>query len=168
MFQITQDLILPSRECFPVRVVESKLQSKMGKVKKVLIVDDDNVCNIISEKVLRSVDGYLDIVVCSNGKEAIDHLLINNRPETALPDIILLDIDMPIMNGWEFLQEYHKVLPTLKKQIQIWVLSSTVLPKEIERVKSCSLLSGFISKPFIRENALELLSPSTRSSSCGS
>ena len=130
----------------------------MGKVKKVLIVDDDDVCYIISEKALRSVDEYLDITVCGNGKEAIDHLLINNRPEKALPDIILLDIDMPIMNGWEFLQEYHKALPILKKQIIIWVLSSTILPKEIERVKSCRLLSGFISKPFRRENALELLS----------
>ena len=126
-------------------------------MRKVLIIDDDEVCTMVVEMILKSVNEYLEIAGCVDGKEAIDYLLAKKTHVTELPDIILLDINMPIMDGWEFLKSYKKILPNLKKRPIIWMLSSTMLVEELERAKSCSLLSGFISKPFSKENALELL-----------
>ncbi|MDN5204152.1 response regulator [Fulvivirgaceae bacterium BMA10] len=129
----------------------------MGKVRKVLIVDDDEICTMISKKILTLTNRHLDINTCVNGKEAINYLAHKMSRIFELPDIILLDINMPIMNGWEFIETYKKLLPNLKKRPFVWMLSSTMWPEELERVKACSVLSGFISKPLRCENVLELL-----------
>ena len=68
----------------------------MGNVRKVLIVDNDEVSTMISEKVLKSVDEYLEITICVDGKAAISNLLLKANHINQLPDIILLDIDVDV------------------------------------------------------------------------
>ena len=65
----------------------------------------------------------------------------------ALPDIIFLDINMPFMDGWQFLEEYTKIKPTLSKQIVIYVVSSSISEYDIERARNNSNVSDYFVKP---------------------
>jgi CheY-like chemotaxis protein len=79
------------------------------KTVSVLLVDDDEINNFISIKLIKKGLTNSDIMACLNGKYAIDQLAeIQRKDPEKLPDYILLDINMPIMNGWEFLDEYKR------------------------------------------------------------
>lgn len=71
----------------------------MGKIKRVLLVDDDDLSNLYTKFILRRYNKDLGIDICPNGQEAINHLQTTDSP----PDLILLDINMPLINGFEFL-----------------------------------------------------------------
>ena len=76
----------------------------------VLLVDDDEINNFISIKLIKKALLNTEIVACLNGKFAIDQLVeMQKKGPEKLPDYILLDINMPIMNGWEFLDEYKRL-----------------------------------------------------------
>ena len=119
----------------------------------ILIVDDDEMFTWINKKVLRSTSEDIEVDICSNGKQALRYLELNAGSPEFLPDIILLDINMPVMDGWEFLEDYEKIVRNLKRQPKIWVLSSSIVPEEIERANKHSLVAGYISKPFLKEDS---------------
>ena len=73
----------------------------------ILLIDDDQINNFITSKLIKKVWPYAEITTCLNGRQAIDLLLSRKRePALALPEYILLDLNMPVMDGWEFLEEY--------------------------------------------------------------
>lgn len=119
------------------------------------MIEDDEICVFVNRRVLEKTIKELEVESFANGRLAIDHLVEKNKQDQ-LPDIILLDINMPIMSGWEFLKVYEQILPDLKKTPHIYMLSSTMYPDELKKIDACSLVSGFISKPFNTENALHL------------
>ena len=96
-------------------------------------------------------------MACLNGKFAIDQLVeIQKKDPANLPDYILLDINMPIMNGWEFLDEYTRLnLDPLGKS-KIFIISSSVFSNDINRARSYPLVKSFISKPLSVEKIKEL------------
>ncbi|WP_240927948.1 response regulator, partial [Cellulophaga sp. Z1A5H] len=83
----------------------------------------------------------------SDGEEALNFVLKNLNDKIELPDIILLDINMPIMDGFQFMEEFVKIKPKLGKKIVVYMVSSSVDPKDIERTKKISAISDYIIKP---------------------
>jgi CheY-like chemotaxis protein len=86
-------------------------------------------------------------MVFSDGEEALDFMLDNLHNDKELPDVIFLDIDMPIMDGFQFMEEYIKIKPDLGKKITIYMVSSSVDPVDIERAKKISDITDYMVKP---------------------
>jgi response regulator RpfG family c-di-GMP phosphodiesterase len=127
------------------------------KTVSVLLVDDDEINNFISIKLIKKALTNTDIMACLNGRFAIDQLVeIQRKDPSQLPDYILLDINMPIMNGWEFLDEYKRInLDPLGKS-KIFIISSSVFSNDINKARSYPLVKDFISKPLNVDKIKEL------------
>jgi two-component system, chemotaxis family, chemotaxis protein CheY len=78
---------------------------------------------------------------------ALKQLSINADTFINLPDIILLDLNMPIMDGWQFLYQFKDIAPTLKKDIHIFIVSSSITESEMSKSRSFTFVKGFYSKP---------------------
>lgn len=116
-------------------------------MKRVWIIDDDDLYVFICRKMLNKLglENYL-IESFPNGKAGLDS--IKNRDEKdLLPSLILLDINMPIMNGWDFLDEINPYLKKLPENLTIAILSSSVEPSDREKALSYNEVSEYISKP---------------------
>jgi len=124
-------------------------------VKTVCVIDDDKIYvyglkKLISIKQLSPI--LLEFV---NGKEAID-FLADPENSNKLPDIIFLDINMPVMDGWGFMEHYVKIKPQLGKKITVYMVSSSINDEDILRAKSISDISDYVIKPVSPEKLLEL------------
>jgi CheY-like chemotaxis protein len=123
----------------------------------ILLVDDDEINNFISIKLIKKALIYTEITACLDGSYAINELLqIQERNPDELPDYILLDINMPIMNGWEFLDEYKRLGIDPTGRSKIFIISSSVFSNDINKAKSYDLVKDFISKPLNVDKIKEL------------
>ncbi|MGQ7944286.1 response regulator [Flavobacterium sp. WC2509] len=113
-----------------------------------LLIEDNRIDQFIGKKMLENLNCASEINISNNGKEGLEWLC-RNRKEINEPLIILLDIQMPIMNGTQFLVEYDKLEDELKRKTQIFILSSSLDDDEIERLKNNVHVTEFLSKPLI-------------------
>lgn len=119
----------------------------MGNTLNICVIDDDSIYQFTIVKTLESIDLEKEIMVFSDGEEALNFILENIKDTNELPDIILLDINMPIMDGFQFMEEYIKIKPRLGKEITIYMVSSSVDPSDIERAKEIREISDYLIKP---------------------
>jgi len=125
----------------------------------ILLVDDDEINNFISIKLIRKALFNAEITACLNGKFAIDQLVeMQRKGADKLPDYILLDINMPIMNGWEFLDEYKRLNIDPLGKTKIYIISSSVFSNDINKARSYPLVKSFISKPLSVDKIKEMFS----------
>ncbi|WP_166919951.1 response regulator [Flavobacterium poyangense] len=110
-----------------------------------LLIEDNLIDQLVIKQLLKKFLDVAEVNITNNGLEAMQWLY--NHEDLKQPLIILLDIQMPIMNGFEFLDAYDKLSAELKKEIQIYVLSSTLDPDEIKRINKNNYVSGFLNKP---------------------
>lgn len=123
----------------------------------ILLVDDDEINNFISIKLIKKALLNTDIMACLHGKYAIDLLLdIQKNDPSRMPDYILLDINMPIMNGWEFLDEYTRLNVDPLNKCKVYIISSSVFSNDINKARSYPVVKDFISKPLNVEKIKEL------------
>ena len=113
------------------------------KLSCILLVDDNDADNEYHQIVIERMSIAESIRVAENGEEALAFLKKSNEP---VPELIFLDINMPRMNGWEFLEEYKK-LGIGKHQIIILMLSTSANPADIARAKTIEEVTGFETKP---------------------
>ncbi len=132
----------------------------MKPLNTVYIVDDDMMCQYIAKTVVESVATTRDVRVFSNGLEAIDAIERNLESVEKLPDMILLDIMMPVLDGWGFLTSYALLKPRVGKEILIYIITTSNNPMDVERAKNFSDVSGYMVKPVTRQKFLELIEQS--------
>lgn len=129
---------------------------------KVLCIDDDPITLMLCKKVIIKSEFSKTIDSVKNGKEAVEYFkkileYKNNDNEISIPDYTLLDLNMPVMNGWEFLDLISaNEFSSLHSQIKIIILSSSIDPKDIERSKKYPIVIKFLSKPITQENLKNL------------
>lgn len=128
----------------------------MAKFTDVLLVEDDPITIMVCERIIKMTFFAEKVTSCENGKIAFDFLM-SCRDNSSLPKIIFLDINMPVMNGWDFLEELDKVKSDFVELPRIYLLSSTVDPEDYLKAKKFLLIKDFISKPLSKE-ALEKIS----------
>ena len=126
----------------------------MKKIKLTYLIDDDEIYIFTTKKLINKVGFCEEIAVFQNGKEAIDAIKFTLRNKNELPDVILLDLNMPIMDGWQFLDEFIRIKS--EKQIKIYIVSSSVDPSDIERANTYNMVSNYIIKPISREKLHEI------------
>lgn len=120
--------------------------------KYVLLVDDDTIIDYLHKKILKKAGINDPIITVFNGQEAIDQLFtFNNIMEEKDSVLILLDLNMPILNGWQFLEEFKTLQHELKYQTAIYILSSSINPDDIQMAENNKLVKGYLKKPLTLE-----------------
>jgi CheY-like chemotaxis protein len=119
----------------------------MDKHLTVSIIDDDDIYKFTVIRALKEYKPSQRILLFSDGEEALEYLTENLGKSEALPDVVFLDINMPIMDGFEFMEEYVKIKPRVGKQITIYMISSSVSPEDVNKANSISEISDYIIKP---------------------
>lgn len=111
------------------------------------MVDDDDTTNFLNNFFIRQVDSTVEINVASNGKEAIDFLILNGNDDM-LPCMLILDTNMPIMNGWEFLEAFDKKFDDdFKKNVTIIMFTSLDIEDAIKKAMNDPNVSDTAQKP---------------------
>ena len=129
------------------------MEKTINKTLKVLIIDDDDVSNFIYRKVIENCNFAKKIEDFQRAQQALQYLIDNLENFEDFPDLIFLDINMPIMNGWEFLEEYiTRVWPQLPKRSVLCMLSSSVYKEDIGRAESYEQIDEYISKPLTKDH----------------
>ena len=124
----------------------------------VFLIDDDNIYQFTARKILESTGLAKHIQSFYNGSEALNYFQDeNNICSETLPDFIFLDINMPVMNGWEFLEEYNKLYSKLPKPILVYVVSSSIDSYDMNKSKEYKAVTDYIVKPITRIRYKELL-----------
>src|SRR3954464_15966261 len=129
---------------------------QMQSVKRILLVDDDPITNMINTKII--IKSFNIIVSAfTNGREALDQidLSIKAFPEQ-VPNLIFLDINMPQMDGWEFLDEFQKLPRAFLETCSVIMLSSSLDREDIQRSKTYSAVREFVSKPLTADKVRSL------------
>ncbi|TRO63279.1 response regulator [Christiangramia sabulilitoris] len=129
----------------------------MKKVDIACIIDDDPIFVFGTKKIMKLANFCNSFMVFHNGEEAINNLRpIMESNNASLPDVILLDLNMPIMDGWEFLEEFVKI-PS-QKEVTIYIVTSSIDPQDIERAKYYDKVSSYLIKPISSEKLQQILS----------
>ncbi len=127
------------------------------RVDKVCIIDDDPIF-VYGTKVILNYNGSFcsNIMVYENGEEALDNLANELKNKEKLPEVIFLDLNMPIMDGWEFLDIFCKI-PDIGIKTNIYILSSSINSDDINKSKKYSIVKDFIQKPLTEAKFSKLL-----------
>jgi CheY-like chemotaxis protein len=132
-------------------------------LKTILCVDDDPITLMLCKKVIKKAEFSEDVMFANNGLEAYElfQSLVSkkqNNQEIELPQLIFLDLNMPVMNGWEFLDLFNDKISSEFMQTKVIILSSTIDPADYNKAKQYDVVSHFLSKPITVE-MLENLKP---------
>lgn len=106
----------------------------------VMLVDDDPINNLVNKRLLRKYNDRLSVVEYQMAYDALEHFK-TDRPK---PDVLLLDINMPKMNGWQFLEEFEKIGAG---ELKIVMLTSSIDLSDQQKAESLPLVSGYLTKP---------------------
>ncbi len=123
----------------------------------VAVVDDDPIYRFTSVRSIERQQLASQVLEFNSGNEALIFLSSNARLPSMLPDVILLDINMPLTDGWMFLEEYNRLKSSMAKEIVIYMVSSSIDQRDMQRAKSNVLVKDYIVKPIPQEKFKEVL-----------
>jgi CheY-like chemotaxis protein len=129
----------------------------MVKLNSVLLVDDDMINNFINARLIKKIEMSHNLHISTNGKDAIIYLTEKQELKEPCPELILLDINMPVMDGFEFVEAFRKFTFPNQEKIVIVMLTTSSNPKDLEKVDSLSI-GGYINKPLTEEKLKNALS----------
>ncbi len=116
----------------------------------VMLIDDNEIDNFINQKMIEGCDFSNRIYVHTSSKSALEfltNLTAKDIPKELIPTVIFLDINMPIMDGFQFIEEFEKFHEDMKKYIRIIILTSSMDPIDLEKSRKYGLVQKFINKP---------------------
>lgn len=122
------------------------------------IIDDDNIYVNLIKKIIETKALCENLIVFNDGKQSIDYFeaLLQNLDKERIPDIIFLDLNMPVMDGWQFLERFTKIKNKFGKVITLYIVSSSIYPEDINRAKSLETVEDYLIKPIIISDLAKL------------
>jgi len=124
----------------------------MAPFQTVILIDDDSISNFITEKLILREAFAQEVQCFVSAEQALTHFKSLIQENSSFPEIIFLDLNMPGMNGWEFIKAYKKLPSAFISQCRLFMLSSAVDAKDIVQAKSLEEVEDFISKPLTVED----------------
>ena len=123
------------------------------RLNSILLIDDDPNCNFLHRRVIRKSDCSDGIVVQEAGEDALRYL--TEHTDDA-PELILLDLNMPGMSGWEFIEEFRKLPAPVQERVKIMVLTSSLNPDDQERAAQTEDIDGMYDKLLTRDTLMHI------------
>ena len=117
----------------------------MKKIKLICLIEDDPIAALLSKNFIELTKRVEEIIIFDNGKIAYEGLLLRLNNGKSMPEIILLDINMPVWDGWEFYDEFKKL--EASESVSFYILTSSLSPDDYEKAKYHGLDTKYISKP---------------------
>jgi CheY-like chemotaxis protein len=125
-----------------------------------IAIDDDPVNNLICKLTIEMVAGKPEILTFTEGSSCLDYIQQTYAANhDRRPTILLLDINMPVMSGWEFLERFDNLGEDVKSLFKIYILSSSVDERDKQRSYANKNVSAFMVKPLVKDNVLAILTP---------
>jgi CheY-like chemotaxis protein len=129
----------------------------MVRGKTIYIIDDDKLFVFLTKKVIQETNLVTNIKEFGDGQVAIEHFKQIAGNKELLPDIVFLDLSMPIMDGWEFLEEYVTLEPRIGKEIKLYIFTSSISPHDVERANGIDAVTDFVIKPLSKEKFVQMI-----------
>ncbi len=139
-----------------LQLLKSLFEMKNKLVELACIIDDDDIYINLIKRIIETRKLCENLIVFKNGKQSLDYFesLLQDTDEDKIPDIILIDLNMPIMDGWEFIEQFTKIKNRFNKSITLYIVSSSINPIDIDRAKSLNTIKDYLVKPIVM-NQLE-------------
>lgn len=119
----------------------------MKKIDIACVIDDDDIYTFTVKRIIDNSQLAEKTLFFSNGKLALDFFNEYLHQTADLPDLIMLDINMPVLDGWQFMDEFIKLSPLINKRIVVYIVSSSIDRADINKAKGYEQISDFIVKP---------------------
>ncbi|MEA5402011.1 response regulator [Arcicella sp. DC2W] len=127
----------------------------MKKIDIACIIDDDPIFVFGTKRLMQIANFCNGFLVFKNGKEAYDSLKTIITTGEKLPDLIFLDLNMPIWDGWQFLDEFIQI--PIENAVTIFIVTSSIDPEDIKRAKSYEIVSNYLVKPIKMDDLKKLM-----------
>lgn len=111
------------------------------------VIDDDKIFTYLLKRIIEKAKITREIIFFENGRDALDYLSRNREDALKLPQLILLDINMPVLDGWQFLNEYGKLKPDVPQPISICMMSSSTDLEDYDRAMESGYVMDYLQKP---------------------
>ena len=122
------------------------------KINSLFVIDDDKIYHFLLKNLFKQNGINVSTSFFHNGQEAIEAIK-NDKDGSAIPDLILLDVNMPIMNGWQFVEEYNRLFESLPRTSQIYMISSSNDEVDINKAKAYGkIVKDYLLKPICKED----------------
>ncbi|MES2140916.1 MAG: response regulator [Bacteroidota bacterium] len=127
----------------------------MKKNKTICIIDDEEINQFILTTIIKNLNSEIKILSFNNGENALNGIaqLIDSKSD--MPDIILLDINMPVMGGWQFMDEYVKL--HIDKKTAIYIITSSSSPDDKKKAKNYSDIADYLTRPVATSSLKEII-----------
>lgn len=121
-----------------------------------MLVDDNETDNFISKRIIEITSFAHDVVIKSSGKSALEYIGAHRNDPEKLPDLIFLDINMPIVDGFVFLYEFEKFADMVKNKCRVIILSSSDNKRDIDKIVNNDHVIKFVTKPLTEKELKEI------------
>lgn len=129
----------------------------MQQIQHVCVIDDDEIYTFLIKKSLVALELKHSINAYANGSEALNGIISLIEQQQPVPEVIFLDINMPIMDGWEFLKAFRAIQAQLPNQIPIYIISSSIAAEDKEKANRFPEIVGYLSKPVELETLASII-----------
>ncbi|PIB34751.1 hypothetical protein BFP72_04680 [Reichenbachiella sp. 5M10] len=127
------------------------------KVNCIMLIDDNPDDNFFHKRVINKSECANQVIVFQSGQEALDYMKTHEQKNQVSPDLVFLDINMPGMTGWEFLEEYDKTTPSSSHHMVLIILTTSNNPDDINRTRSTTRASEHHTKPLTKEMLSDII-----------
>lgn len=124
--------------------------------KVVGIIDDDPSFQFILKQTIRLISPTTEVKVFNNGKEALDFITSVGNPEN-LPDVFLVDLNMPVMNGWELIENISHMPEEVREHFKTYILTSSIFQSDVKKAKQYTFITDYLFKPVDEDIMKEIL-----------